>query len=208
MACIAGVLLGARLTTTLIATSSGGKPQQVVEKPNAVVPEIVVASVNYVEFGSPWPMPIDIMPSSAVPSGSVLHVRGLPSAIALSEGSRVSADTWVVPIGSLLDLDLLASNGAKGKSEILLLLVTDDGRVLAEARSAIKVWQTLEEPANLITGGAQPSPVTIAGEVAQITAAPAPVPPSAIPGAQQPWSDHPTGELAARRLAEAKAAAE
>src|SRR4249919_3183822 len=102
VACIAGVLLGARLTTTLIATSSGGKPKQVVEKPNGVVPEIVVASVNYVEFGSPWPMPIDIMPSSAVPSGSVLHVRGLPSAIALSEGSRVSADTWVVPIGSLL----------------------------------------------------------------------------------------------------------
>ena len=198
VACIAAVLLGARLTTTPIATSSGGKPQQVVEKPNAVVPEIVVASVNYVEFGTPWPMPIDIKPSSAVPSGSVLHVRGLPSAITLSEGSRISADTWVVPIGNLSDLDLLASNGAKGESEILLLLVTDDGRVLAEARSAIKVWQTLEDPASLIAGGAQPSPVTIAGEAAEAKKA----------EEKRKAADAVKKAGEARRLAEAKAAEE
>ena len=51
VACIAAVLLGARLTTTLIGTSSGGKPQQVVEKPNAVVPKIVVASMNLLPGG-------------------------------------------------------------------------------------------------------------------------------------------------------------
>ena len=173
---IAVVPLGTKVTTTLIATARDGKPEQVVEKPGVVVPKINVASANYVELGSPWPMPIEISPKSAVPSRSVLHLRGLPPTVTLSEGSRVSADTWVVPIASLPNLDLVAAYGAKGKSEISLSLVTNDGRVLAQARSAILIAEEPTAP-----------PVAVAQEVARTAAAPTtvtPVAPAAPPASE------------------------
>ena len=100
---------------------------------------INVASTNYAEPLSRWPMPVEIGPSQWVPPDSVLHVRGLPSTVTLSEGRRVSADVWAVPLVGLSNLELLVAIGVSGKSDLTLSLVAADGSILAEARTAISI---------------------------------------------------------------------
>src|SRR5262249_13729819 len=154
----------------------------VVAKPSAVVPEINVASANYVELGSPWPMPIEITPASAVPASSVLRLHGLPASITLSEGSRVSADTWVVPIASLPNLDLLAADGPRETSEFSLFLVEREGRWRGDARPAI-----------LTAGDPLAPPGAVGRKIARPAAAPTTVTPAPPPALDPRGSIKPAG---------------
>jgi glycosyl transferase family 2 len=120
---------------------------QPVQKLSGGTPIINVASTIYAEPLSPWPMPVEIGPSQQVSPDSILHVRGLPSAVTLSEGRRVSADVWAVPLVGLSNLELLVAKGASGRSHLTLALVGVDGNTLAEARTAISI----NEPSGMKT---------------------------------------------------------
>jgi hypothetical protein len=123
-----------------------GQPQSV-QKLSGGDPIINVASTIYAEPLSSWPMPMEIGPSQRISPDSILHVRGLPSAVTLSEGRRVSADVWAVPLVALTNLELRVATGASGRSDLALMLVGTDGSMLAEARTAISI----NEPSGMTT---------------------------------------------------------
>src|SRR5262249_13126600 len=62
---------------------------------------IFVPSTIYAEASEPLPLFVEIDPRQFVPPDTALYIHGLPPAVSLSEGYRVSADVWVVPIIAL-----------------------------------------------------------------------------------------------------------
>lgn len=111
-------------------------------------PAISVAAVVVAEPASETPLPIQVGPPSSVPRNSFLRVRGLPSAVALTEGHSVGPGTWAVPLQSLAGLRLAAPVGSAGKSEIIFTLMAIDGTQLAEAKSVL----ILTEASALVQG--------------------------------------------------------
>jgi glycosyltransferase involved in cell wall biosynthesis len=105
----------------------------------AVAPTIVVTSIIYAEPASPWPVPIAIGPPGGLPPGSFLQIRGLPPDASLSRGRRVALDLWAVPLALVANLEIEVPAGTSGRSDLTLALCAGDGRVLAEARTALSV---------------------------------------------------------------------
>lgn len=159
------------------ATHGQGAAQTVVEpspgtmmRVQAPIPppdvRITVPSVILAAPASDVAIGIRIEPKGTVPPDSFVRVRGLPPTAALSEGHTISPGAWAVPIAALERLRLIVPQGSAGKREITVALVTTDGTVLSEAKSALVV-----AAAGLITPDAKPPE----------TAAAVPAPPPELP---------------------------
>jgi hypothetical protein len=88
------------------------------------------------------PFPIRVGPLNALPKGSFVRVRGLPPMAALSDGYSIAPGSWAIPISALPGLKITLPEAAVGRSEILIMLVSIDGSVLAEAKSSVIVAAT------------------------------------------------------------------
>ena len=139
----ATLLLGGLLASGSFGTH--GNPAGLVGQPQPSqklrdgAPIIIVASTIYVEPSSQRPLPVEIGQPQLVPSDSVLWVRGLPAAVTLSEGRRVSADTWAVPVVGLSTLEIQVAASVSDRSNLTLTLVRADGSLLAEASTTIAI---------------------------------------------------------------------
>jgi hypothetical protein len=100
---------------------------------------ITVAPTVFVAPATQVPFPIRVGPQDALPQGSRVSVRGLPPTTALSNGHGIAPGAWAIPISALPDLKITLLGAAVGRYEISVMLVTIDGSVLAEARSAVIV---------------------------------------------------------------------
>jgi glycosyl transferase family 2 len=120
------------------STGLVGQPQPSQEL-RAGSPNIIVASTIYVEPSSLWPLPVEIGQPQLIPPHSLLQIHGLPAAVTLSEGRRLSVDIWAVPMVGLSNLELLVAAGASGRWDLTLKLVAADGSALAQARSALSI---------------------------------------------------------------------
>ena len=105
---------------------------------------VFVAPATYIEPSEPWPMLVDIDPPLGIPPGSVLHVRGLPPTAILSEGHRVSADVWAVPVAGLPGLEIQVAAGTAERIDLTLALIRRDGDLLAEARTVLTVLEPMD----------------------------------------------------------------
>jgi hypothetical protein len=132
-------------------------------------PDIVVPAVVYVKSAAPAAFPIQVAPMEAVPLGCFIRLRGLPFTAALSEGHTVAPGAWAVPIAALADLKVLVPAGAKGRSDIVIALLSPEGAVLAEAKATLVI-----APASLPATGGPPDRKEAAQQ------APAPPPPEAF----------------------------
>jgi hypothetical protein len=133
-------------------------------------PDITVPAVVYVKAAAPAALPIQVAPMEAVPLGGFIRLRGLPITAALSEGHTVAPGAWAVPIAALADLKVLVPAGAKGRSDIVIALLSPEGSVLAEAKATLVV-----AAASLPATGGAPDQKEAA------LRAPAPPPPEALP---------------------------
>lgn len=97
-------------------------------------PPIVVA-----EPGAETPLPLVLSPSTALPQAAFVRIRGLPTAVSLSDGHLVTTGVWAVPLFALPTLTMDVPVGVTGRSELQLALVTANGQILAEARTAVVV---------------------------------------------------------------------
>jgi hypothetical protein len=104
-----------------------------------VRPNISVATTLPVEPATQVPFPIRVGPPDAVPRGSFVRVRGLPSMAALSEGHSIAPGAWAIPLIALPNLKITLPGSAPGRSEISITLVSIDGSVLVEARSTLVI---------------------------------------------------------------------
>src|SRR5262249_40015769 len=145
---------------------------------------IFVPSTIYAEASEPLPLFVEIDPRQFVPPDSALYIHGLPPAASLSEGHRVSADVWVVPIAGLSNLDIVATTNVSPRSDLTLMLIRGDGDLLAKARTVLSIVEPIGTNINSTA-------------VKNTKAEEEPTAPEAVMKAEQ-----------ARRLAEAKVAKE
>ena len=115
------------------------EPQTSSVQRTALSPMIIVGTSIDVEPASHAPLLIDIGPPEWVPRDSTLYLEGLPDAVALSLGHRVSANLWAVSIGDLPKLHIDVAAGTAGRSDVTIRLDASDGSLLAKARTAISI---------------------------------------------------------------------
>jgi hypothetical protein len=104
-----------------------------------------VAPVMLAEPASKSAFPIQVGPQEVILKNSFVRIRGLPPAAALSEGHAISPGAWAVPLAGLLNLGIVLPVGLQGRWDVVVALVTIEGTVLTEAKTALVVG-----PAQLI----------------------------------------------------------
>jgi len=167
-------------------------------------PAISVAAVVIAEPATETPLPIQVGPPDAIPRQSFLRIRGLPSAVALTEGHSVAPGSWAVPLQALAGLKIAAPVGSSGRSEITLTLVAIDGAPIVETKTVL----VLTAASALVQGKADLTPKPPRA-VASLGAGgvPLPAPPPRAPAARSQESAPPaeipqeTSERARRHMA-------
>lgn len=106
---------------------------------------INIAPVMLAEPASRTPLPIQIAPQDAILKNSFIRIRGLPPAAALSEGHAIGPGAWAVPLVGLATLSIIVPVGLQGRWDVVVGLVTIDGTVLTEGKTALVI-----APAQLI----------------------------------------------------------
>src|SRR5262245_51564987 len=106
-------------------------------------PTIFVPSAIHAEASGPLPFFVEIDSPQLVPPDSVLQIRGLPSGASLSEGRRVSADVWAVPIIGLSNLEIEAASDVSQRFDLTLTLIRPDGGIVANARTILSILEPI-----------------------------------------------------------------
>jgi hypothetical protein len=109
-------------------------------------------------------LPIQISPPGALPKDTFVRLRGLPPSVSLTVGYAIGPGSWAIPLFGLPILKANIPSGFSGRAEVIVSLVSVDGLLLAETRTALVVGESAVAapprarlPAELSI--AQPSPV-------------------------------------------------
>jgi hypothetical protein len=154
-----------------------------------------VAPVMLAEPASKSPLPIQVGPQDALIRNSFVRIRGLPTAATLTEGHAISAGAWAIPLAGLASLGIVLPVGLQqGRWDVVVSLVTIEGKVLTEAKTALVVG-----PVQLIAPGQQQAqPKQAPSVVAALTRPLEPLPrpePHTQPHAQPRSEPEPNPEL-------------
>ncbi|NJO22144.1 MAG: sel1 repeat family protein [Sphingomonadales bacterium] len=79
----------------------------------------------------------------------------------LSEGHSIAPGAWAIPLNGLPRLTLNLPASASGRSELLISLVDEDGRLLAEARVSLVIQQQASVPPSFAAGEKERAPVPL-----------------------------------------------
>jgi hypothetical protein len=124
----------------------------------SAAPTLNIGSLIVAEPASDTPLPIQVGPAEGLPKNSFVRIRGLPSAVALSEGHSIAPGSWAVPFVGLPTLRISVPVGLSGRSEITVALVTVDGVVLSEVKTSLVITTV-----SLLTSSkAEPQPKSVA----------------------------------------------
>jgi hypothetical protein len=137
-------LLAAILTTWAPVSIEVWTPARAQQQPRLV---INVAPITLVEPASTTPLAIQIGPQEALSKNSFVRIRGLPPSAALSEGHAISPGAWAIPLVALPTLNIVVPVGLQGRWNVTVAVVSIEGVVLTEAKSALVVG-----PMQLIVG--------------------------------------------------------
>lgn len=106
-------------------------------------PSIKVAPLIVADRASQVSLGITVGPPGAVPTNSYLRVRGMPPRVSLTEGHAIGPGSWAIPLGGLPSLRANIPVDAGGRAELTISLLTIDGKVLAEASTALTLGVTV-----------------------------------------------------------------
>jgi TPR repeat protein len=112
---------------------------QLAQTVGSETPRIAVLSTVVAEPASQMPLQIRVAPTESIPRNSFLRLRGLPPTASLSEGHSIAPGAWAIPLNGLPRLRLNLPASASGKSDLLISLVDEDGKLLAEARVSLVI---------------------------------------------------------------------
>ncbi len=90
---------------------------------------------------------IEIGPAHIVPPRSFVSLRGLPLQVSLREGHLVAPGLWSVPLSALPSLRVWIPPDISGHAEIGVRLIALDGRLLAQATTALVFEPNPGQPA-------------------------------------------------------------
>src|SRR5215813_9518032 len=92
-------------------------------------------------------------------SATIVARGGLPEAVSLTDGHKIGAGTWTVPVTALGVLKANIPDGISGRSEIVIRLISMEGSLLATANTALVI-----EPPTMVSPAAptklEPQPPT------------------------------------------------
>ena len=126
---------------------------------DAPTPRIAVLATVVAEPASQMPLQIRVAPTESIPRNSFLRLRGLPPMASLSEGHSIAPGAWAIPLNGLPRLTLNLPASASGKSELLISLVDEDGKLLAEARVSLVIQQQAPVPQPPAAGERERAPL-------------------------------------------------
>ena len=106
------------------------------------------------------PLAIAVAPEEGLPRNTYLRIRGLPQTVALSEGHAIAPGVWAIPLSVLPLLAAIVPTGAQGTSEIIIDLMSLDGRVLAETKTSL-VIPVANQPPPAAASASAPRPVPL-----------------------------------------------
>ncbi|MGI9410446.1 MAG: hypothetical protein ACR2OV_10265, partial [Hyphomicrobiaceae bacterium] len=92
-------------------------------------PLLIIAERVLVAPKKQTPLAIQLRSDAELPGNTFLRIKKLPKGAELSEGYRVSATTWAVPVDRLSQLRLQLPANLRGEHVIQLQLVSLDGEV-------------------------------------------------------------------------------
>lgn len=127
---------------------------QLAQTGGAEIPRIAVLATVVGEPATQMPLQIRIAPTESIPRNSFLRLRGLPPTASLSEGHSIAPGAWAIPLNGLPRLRLNLPASIAGKSDLVISLVDEDGKLLAEARVSLVIQQ--QAPAS-----APPAPAAV-----------------------------------------------
>jgi len=102
------------------------------------------------------PLAIVVASEGGLPRNTYLRIRGLPQTVALSEGHAIAPGVWAIPLSVLPVLAAIVPIGAQGTSEIIIDLVSLDGRVLAETKTSLVIPVVNQPPPASASAPASP----------------------------------------------------
>lgn len=108
---------------------------------------VTMPSVLEIELAAETPLEIRVGPVTEVPSQSRIHVRGLPSNFALSQGRPLPSGIWTLSVRDLHGLKIAAPEtlgeisglSVVFSTEVSIAVVAPNGATLAEATSTLIV---------------------------------------------------------------------
>ena len=100
---------------------------------------ITVPAITRTQPSSTTQLSIRVGPEKTVPKSSSIRIRGLPPVVAVSSGYAIAPGAWLVPLSAVPNLTIIVPVGVQEKSDVVINLVTEDGRVLAEAKTVLVV---------------------------------------------------------------------
>jgi Cu-Zn family superoxide dismutase len=128
----------AAVTTTVVELVLGTLGQQAWAQ-EAQRFSITVPAITRTQASSTTQLSIRVGPQESVPKNSFIRIRGLPPVMAVSSGYAIAPGAWLVPLSAVPNLTIIVPVGVQEKSDVVIGLVTEDGRVLAEARTVLVV---------------------------------------------------------------------
>jgi hypothetical protein len=120
-------------------------------------PVITVAARILAPASQRTPLAISVAPEEGLPRNAYLRIRGLPQMVALSEGHAIAPGVWAVPLAVLPVLAAIVPIGAQGTNEIVVDLLSLDGKVLAETKATL-IIPVADQPAPAPAPASSPRP--------------------------------------------------
>ena len=149
------------LLFTVAAPATGGvrtPPVHLAQSLRADLPQVTVAPTLIARPTSRADFDIRVGPADALPRNAFVRVRGLPPAVSLSEGYATAPGAWAVPLYALSSLQMLVPAGMAGRAEIVVSLVSEEGALLAEAKSVLIIEPPGAAPLQANKGELKASP--------------------------------------------------
>jgi hypothetical protein len=106
---------------------------------DTVPPPFTLKLVSRVEVrgGERAPFPVMLEPLPTDAEAMLLVLRGVPEEMALSQGSAIGNEIWLIPAHMARDLEFTVANTLSGTFDLSAELVAIDGRLLAQARTEL-----------------------------------------------------------------------
>jgi hypothetical protein len=114
-------------------------PAPFAQSPPPQQPAITVAANIRAPAAARTPLLIAVGPEEALPRMAYLRLRGLPQSVALTEGHAIAPGIWAIPLSVLPLLAAIVPIGAEGTSEVVVDLLSLDGKVLAAAKTTLVI---------------------------------------------------------------------
>ena len=84
-------------------------------------------------------LPIRVDPLNSVPDQSYVRIDGLPANVSLNDGHSIGARSFATPLCAVAALKANIPARSSGRSELVISLVSVDGVIFAEARTALVI---------------------------------------------------------------------